>query len=74
MEDVAGGLQVVLARWVVTVMEDGDILIGNLELGGCTIFIDTLAGVLQDSPGLLVTTAIELVDTRKPSIFVFTMN
>ena len=55
-------------------MLDGDILIGKLELDGRTIFMDVLAGVLHDSPGLLVTTAIELADTRKPSIFVFTMN
>ena len=63
-----------VASWLVAGVEAADILMGKLELDGCTIFIAILAGVLQDSPGLLVTTAIELADTRKPSIFVFTMN
>ena len=74
LQDISPGVQVALARWLVAGVEADDILMGKLEPDGCTIFIAILAGVLQDSPGLLVTTAIELADTRKPSIFVFTMN
>ena len=77
MEVVVGGLQVALAKWLVEVVEAAadDIPMGKLELDGCTILIAELAGVgvLQDSPGLVIT-EIELPDTRKPSIFVFTMN
>ena len=78
MEVVVGGLQVPLARWLVEVLEPAadDIIMGKLELDGCTVFIAELAegtGVLQESPGLVMT-AIELADTRKPIILVFTMN
>ena len=79
MDVVVGGLQVALARWLVEVLLEpaaDDIIVGKLEFDGCTIFVAELAedtGVLQDSPGLVMT-AIELADTRKPIIFVFTMN
>ena len=78
MDVVVGGLQVALARWLVEVLEPAadDIIVGKLELDGCTVFVAELAedtGVLQESPGLVMT-AIEFADTRKPIIFVFTMN
>ena len=78
MEVVVGGLQVALAKWLVEVLEPAadDIIMGKLELDGCTVFIAELAegtGALQESPGLVIT-EIELADTRKPIILVFTMN